>query len=213
MDSYNLQLLEMAEARLSDSDCSFPDYSDIPLFSQDAEFPPPESVSRVRALVSGSDALWVGSPEYNHSFSGALKNLMDWLSRPVVPGDYSTAVIRGKTVAMSSVAGSSAGSFSLASLTELLTMLSCKIVPCDTRISLGEDSGPHRRRGTDAGKGVRAAALHAVSPDTGAWGCRVCKLRCWHQSQRPFHQRILPWLRVLDSRSMVSQVHSIPVLS
>ena len=136
-DSYNLQLLEMAEARLSDSDCSFPDYSDIPLFSQDAEFPPPESVSRVRALVSGSDALWVGSPEYNHSFSGALKNLMDWQSRPVVPGDYSTAVIRGKTVAMSSVAGSSAGSFSLASLTELLTMLSCKIVPCDTRISLG----------------------------------------------------------------------------
>ena len=136
-DSYNLQLLEMAEARLSDSDCSFLDYSDIPLFSQDAEFPPPESVSRVRALVSGSDALWVGSPEYNHSFSGALKNLMDWLSRPVVPGDYSTAVIRGKTVAMSSVAGSSAGSFSLASLTELITMLSCKIVPCDTRISLG----------------------------------------------------------------------------
>lgn len=136
-DSYNLQLLEMAEARLSDSDCSFLDYSDIPLFSQDAEFPPPESVSRVRALVSGSDALWIGSPEYNHSFSGALKNLMDWLSRPVVPGDYSTAVIRGKTVAMSSAAGSSAGSFSLASLTELLTMLSCKIVPCDTRISLG----------------------------------------------------------------------------
>ena len=150
-DSYNLQLLEMAEARLSDSDCSFLDYSDIPLFSQDAEFPPPKSVSRVRALVSGSDALWVGSPEYNHSFSGALKNLMDWLSRPVVPGDYfmdwlsrpvvpgdySTAVIRGKTVAMSSVAGSSAGSFSLASLTELITMLSCKIVPCDTRISLG----------------------------------------------------------------------------
>ena len=136
-DSYNLQLLEMAEARLSDSDCSFLDYSDIPLFSQDAEFPPPESVSRVRALVSGSDALWVGSPEYNHSFSGALKNLMDWLSRPVVPGDYSTAVIRGKTVAMSSAAGSSAGSFSLASLTELITMLSCKIVPCDTRISLG----------------------------------------------------------------------------
>ncbi len=136
-DSYNLQLLEMAEARLSDSDCSFLDYSDIPLFSQDAEFPPPESVSRVRALVSGSDALWVGGPEYNHSFSGALKNLMDWLSRPVVPGDYSTAVIRGKTVAMSSVAGSSAGSFSLASLTELITMLSCKIVPCDTKISLG----------------------------------------------------------------------------
>lgn len=136
-DSYNLQLLEMAEARLSDSDCSFLDYSDIPLFSQDAEFPPPESVSRVRALVSGSDALWIGSPEYNHSFSGALKNLMDWLSRPVVPGDYSTAVIRGKTVAMSSAAGSSAGSFLLASLTELLTMLSCKIVPCDTRISLG----------------------------------------------------------------------------
>ena len=136
-DSYNLQLLEMAEARLSDSDCSFLDYSDIPLFSQDVEFPPPESVSRVRALVSDSDALWIGSPEYNHSFSGALKNLMDWLSRPVVPGDYSTAVIRGKTVAMSSAAGSSAGSFSLASLTELLTMLSCKIVPCDTRISLG----------------------------------------------------------------------------
>ena len=140
--SYNTQLMEMAAKKLSSAFiCSFLDYSDIPLLNQDKEFPAPAAVARVRAEVAGADALWIGSPEYNHSYSAALKNLVDWLSRPVEPGDYSTAAGRGKLVAISSAAGASGGAFSLAKLRELLVMLGCTVLEEETRIPLGKRFG------------------------------------------------------------------------
>ena len=57
------------------------------------------------------------------------------------PGDYSTAVGREKAVAVSSVAGSSAGSFSIAKLVELLEMLGCTLVQEKTMIALGARFG------------------------------------------------------------------------
>lgn len=141
-ESFNRQLLEMAAQRLSsDFECTFLDYGDLPLLNQDEEFPAPAAVQRIRSLVASADALWIGSPEYNHSYSAALKNLIDWLSRPVKPGDYSTAVGRGKMVAVSSVAGSSGGSFSIAKLVELLEMLGCTLVQEKTMIALGARFG------------------------------------------------------------------------
>ena len=141
-ESFNTALLKKAEKLLNDSvNCSFLSYSDIPFMNQDIEFEDNPSIKRVRKEVFDADAIWLGSPEYNHSYSGALKNLLDWLSRPVVPGDYSTAVIRGKICAISSVAGASAGSFSRAKLKELLEMLSCKVCAEETGIALGSRFG------------------------------------------------------------------------
>ena len=48
---------------------------DVPVFSQDIEFPAPEAVRRVRKAVADADALWIVSPEYNHGVPGGLKNL------------------------------------------------------------------------------------------------------------------------------------------
>ena len=141
-DGFNTQLLRRASRYLSASvSCSFLDYRGLPLLDQDLEFPEPDAVRHVRNEVSAADALWIGSPEYNHSYSGALKNLIDWLSRPVVPGDYSTAAGRGKLVALSSVAGSSGGSFSLGRLRELLAMLGCSVIEEETLVALGERFG------------------------------------------------------------------------
>lgn len=136
--SYNTQLLRHAFDKLSESFvCSFLDYGDLPLLNQDGEFPASVAVKRVRKAVGEADALWIGSPEYNHSYSAAIKNLIDWLSRPVIAGDYSTAAVRGKLVAMSSAAGSSGGSFSLSKLRELLEMLDCEVLDEQTQVSLG----------------------------------------------------------------------------
>ena len=141
-ESFNKQLLEMAAQRLSsDFECTFLDYGDLPLLNQDEEFPAPAAVQRIRSLVASADALWIGSPEYNHSYSAPLKNLIDWLSRPVKPGDYSSAVGRGKPVAVSSVAGSSGGSFSIAKLVELMEMLDCTVMTERTMIPLGSRFG------------------------------------------------------------------------
>ena len=80
------------------------DYANLPFMNQDAEFPPPAEVRRVRAEVAAADAVWVFSPEYNHGVPGVLKNLLDWLSRPLEPGGSDT-VAKGKPVALSCAGG------------------------------------------------------------------------------------------------------------
>ena len=138
-DSYNTALLKEAEKILNESlNCSFLSYSEIPYMNQDIEFDEIPSVKRVRKEVEDSDAIWIGTPEYNHSYSGVLKNLMDWLSRPLAAGDYSTSVIRGKKVAISSVAGSSSGSFAREKLKEMLHLFSCTVCEKEIGISLGK---------------------------------------------------------------------------
>ena len=40
--------------------------------NQDIEFPAPEAVARVRKEVAEADGLWFFTPEYNHSYPGAV---------------------------------------------------------------------------------------------------------------------------------------------
>jgi chromate reductase len=56
---------------------------DLPLFNQDvfdAAIPAP--AQRFRAAVAAADGVLIASPEYNFSLSAALKNAIDWASRP-----------------------------------------------------------------------------------------------------------------------------------
>lgn len=81
-ESYNLQLALATKNLIADrADLLVLEYRDIPLFNQDIEFPTPDSIKRVRHEVASADGIWFFSPEYNHYFSGSLKNLLDWLSR------------------------------------------------------------------------------------------------------------------------------------
>ena len=77
---------------------------DIPLFNQDvfdAGLPPP--AKRFRDQVAAADGLLFASPEYNFSVSGALKNAIDWGSRPP------NQVFNEKPVAMFSATGGPLG--------------------------------------------------------------------------------------------------------
>ena len=75
------------------------------------------------AEVAESDALWIFSPEYNYSYPGHLKNLIDWLSRPLVAGDRQTPLaINGKKVALSGAGGAAGTAKCREKLTELLTL-------------------------------------------------------------------------------------------
>lgn len=99
-------------------------YADVPLMNQDIELPAPGPVARVRAEVIGADGVWIFSPEYNGSYPGGLKNLLDWLSRPLVSdGSSRDTAFAGKKVAVSSVAGRSAGAGARSKLVELLTKM------------------------------------------------------------------------------------------
>ena len=55
---------------------------DLPLYSQDfdSDFPP-EAVA-LKEAIGRADAVLFVTPEYNRSIPGALKNAIDWASRP-----------------------------------------------------------------------------------------------------------------------------------
>src|SRR5262245_41136076 len=56
---------------------------DIPLFNQDVfDAGIPEAAKRFRAEVTAADGVLIASPEYNFSLTPALKNAIDWASRP-----------------------------------------------------------------------------------------------------------------------------------
>jgi len=57
--------------------------AEIPIFNQDVfDAGMPDPVKRFRAEVAEADGLLIASPEYNFSLSAALKNAIDWASRP-----------------------------------------------------------------------------------------------------------------------------------
>ena len=71
------------------------DISALPFYDQRLEVDPPSSVLDLRSKVHEAHALILASPEYNYSYSGLLKNALEWLSRPV-----GSAVLEHKPVAI-----------------------------------------------------------------------------------------------------------------
>jgi chromate reductase, NAD(P)H dehydrogenase (quinone) len=55
---------------------------DLPLYNydHDADYPPPARA--LKAAIGAVDAVLFVTPEYNRSIPGALKNAIDWASRP-----------------------------------------------------------------------------------------------------------------------------------
>jgi len=76
--------LSRALIRLAPQDLEFTDIPirNLPLYSPDydADYPP-EAIA-LKNAIRGSDAVLFVTPEYNRSIPGALKNAIDWASRP-----------------------------------------------------------------------------------------------------------------------------------
>lgn len=86
--SYNKQLVKIAMqgALAAGSEVTFVDLRDypMPLYDGDLEAKGgiPDTARQLRTLMSAQDGFLIASPEYNSSFSGHLKNAIDWVSRP-----------------------------------------------------------------------------------------------------------------------------------
>ena len=76
---------------------------DLPLFNQDKENDPPESVQQFKAAIQAADGVVFVTPEYNRSIPGVLKNALDQGSRP-----YGKSVWTGKPAG---VLGASIGAY------------------------------------------------------------------------------------------------------
>lgn len=127
-ESFNLQLAKEAEIALNNRvEFEILDYLDIPYMNQDIEFPAPDSVYKIRQKVKKCDAIWFFTPEYNHFFPGLLKNLIDWLSRPI--DDNTPPILEKKPVAISGITpGISGTGLAQDHLVTLLSFLDMKIM-------------------------------------------------------------------------------------
>ena len=103
--SHNRRLLRTA-AHLLPSGADLVEWdglADLPAFDEDLENDPPAVVQAFLDEIEGADAVLIATPEYNASVPGALKNALDWASRPLA-----TNAFRNKPVA---VIGASIGLF------------------------------------------------------------------------------------------------------
>jgi NAD(P)H-dependent FMN reductase len=120
--SHNSALLR-AVARLAPADTGisvtlYRGLGDLPLFNPDIEASDPAAVADLRQQIMAADALLIASPEYAHGITGVMKNALDWMvgceafvHKPVALLNASPRAVHAQ-----------------ASLTEIVTMMSARIV-------------------------------------------------------------------------------------
>lgn len=82
-DSFNRKLA-IAIVKLAPPEFSFTQVkiNDLPLYNQDDDANPAESVKRLKNEIKGAQGILFVTPEYNRSIPGVLKNAIDHASRP-----------------------------------------------------------------------------------------------------------------------------------
>lgn len=72
-------LVRLAPAELEMTEIAF---KDLPLYSYDYDANYPAVATEFKNAIAAVDAVLFVTPEYNRSIPGALKNAIDWASRP-----------------------------------------------------------------------------------------------------------------------------------
>ena len=137
-DSYNTKLLRAAEELLPPQ-VDFVLYQGVkevpPYDEEDDVQPAPMAVAALRSAIGEADAILIATPEYNSSIPGALKNALDWASRPLA-----TNAFRNKPVA---VIGSSAGAFggvwAAAELRKVLGAMGARVTEVEMAVGHAHD--------------------------------------------------------------------------
>jgi len=82
-DSVNRQFAQaLAKLARPKLDMQIVEIGDLPLYDQDLEAELPAAVVRFKHQIESADAVLFVTPEFNRSFSAALKNAIEWGSRP-----------------------------------------------------------------------------------------------------------------------------------
>jgi len=103
---------------------------DLPIYDEDiktAEFP--AAAMELKRRLIAVDGFLIGSPEYNGSISGALKNAIDWASRPR-PDEEPLACFKGKTCGLLAASpGAIGGLRGIRHVRQILTQVQMHVVP------------------------------------------------------------------------------------
>ena len=139
---------------------------EIPPYDGDDDVVPgPPEVEEFRARVREADAVFFATPEYNSSIPGALKNALDWASRPLA-----TNAFRNKPVGViSSSAGAFGGVWAAAELRKVLGAMGARVTEAELAVGHAHDKLDDKGRVVDQEvlQGLREALdtlLAEVSP-------------------------------------------------
>ncbi|MBI2748192.1 MAG: NAD(P)H-dependent oxidoreductase [Burkholderiales bacterium] len=148
-NSFNRRLATnvVAQARAAGADVTHLELStlDIPLYNADLEARgTPPDVIRLKEIMDAHPAWIICSPEYNGSYTGLLKNTIDWASSPVkghpVWAD-DRKPLEGKIVGLLSASNGALGGLrSLSHLNPLMQNAQCWVAPKQFALSRAADA-------------------------------------------------------------------------
>lgn len=145
-DSFNKKLVKvaMAAAQEAGAEATYVDLKDYPMPIYDgdieAESGLPENAQKLKKLMLEHHAFLIASPEYNSSISAALKNAIDWTSRPE-KGGKSLEAYNGKFAGiMACSPGAMGGLRGLVTLRSILNNISVIVVPEQQAIGQAGDA-------------------------------------------------------------------------
>jgi len=134
-DSYNKKLVKLAAtgARAAGAEVTFLDLRDIPLPVFDEDFEKKEGLHpnarKLKDIMLAHQGLLISCPEYNSSITAALKNAIDWASRPA-PGEAPLACFNGKVAGlMSASPGALGGLRGLVHVRAILGNINVLVIP------------------------------------------------------------------------------------
>jgi len=137
--SHNRALLRAAAASLPPGATLevWDDLAALPAYDEDLDRDPvPEPVAALRRAIADADVVLIATPEYNASLPGALKNALDWASRP-----WPDNALRGTPVA---VIGSSTGLFGAvwaqAEVRKVLKTIGADVLDAELAVGLADEA-------------------------------------------------------------------------
>jgi chromate reductase, NAD(P)H dehydrogenase (quinone) len=143
--SYNKKLIKIAaqgaeEAGAEVTVIDLKDYP-LPIFDEDIEKQGlPENARKLKDLFLSHHGLLLSCPEYNSSITGVLKNVIDWVSRPV-PNEQPLGPFNDKVTAiMSASPGALGGLRGLVHVRAILSNLNVLVLPRQIAVSKANEA-------------------------------------------------------------------------
>jgi NAD(P)H-dependent FMN reductase len=141
---------------------------ELPLYNAELEaHGMPVAAMRLKEIFHAHPSWIICSPEYNGSYTGLLKNTIDWVSRPVnghPEWAKGTRPFAGKVVGLLSASpGALGGLRSLEHLAPLLRTLQCWVAPKQFAVSrAGEAFDPDGQLASEAARASVRAVVEQV---------------------------------------------------
>jgi chromate reductase len=144
-DSYNKKLVKIAAAaaKAAGAEVTFIDLAELsmPIYNEDDEKAGgiPANAKKFKELLKSHQGMLISSPEYNSSISAALKNAIDWASRPE-PNEPPLVAFAGKVAGlMAASPGALGGLRGLVTVRSILSNIQVLVVPDQVAINTAHE--------------------------------------------------------------------------